>query len=73
MINAFSSTIGRSGLEHPSFQISVKKSLRVLLLYDGCRVPVVVRWSPEQQVWRKFIEALEVMGRDKLIAGSGSG
>ena len=45
-----------------------------MLLYDGCRAAVVVRWSPEQQIWRKFIEeAVEVMGPDKLIAGSGSG
>ena len=33
----------------------------------------VVRWLPEQQIWRKIIEAVEVMGPDKLIAGSGSG
>ena len=32
---------------------------------------IVVRWSPEQQIWRKFIEAVdEVMSPDKLIAGS---
>ena len=34
---------------------------------------VAVRWSPEQQIWRKFIEDVEVMGLDKPIAGSGSG
>ena len=44
-----------------------------MLLYDGCRAAVVVRSSPEQQIWREFIEAVEVMGPDKLIAGSGSG
>ena len=44
-----------------------------MLLYDGCRPAVVVRWSPEQQIWRKFIKAVEVMGPEKLIAGSGSG
>ena len=43
-----------------------------MLLYDGCRAAVVVRWSPKQQIWRKFIEAVEVLGPDKLIAGSGS-
>ena len=32
-----------------------------------------MRWSPEQYILRKFIEAVEVMGPDKLIAGSGSG
>ena len=32
-----------------------------------------MRWSPEQQIWRKFIEAVEVMGPDKLNAGIGSG
>ena len=32
---------------------------------------LIVRWSPEQQIWRNFIEAVEVMGPDKLIAGSG--
>ena len=39
----------------------------------GAGVAVVVRWPPEQQIWRKFIEAVEVMDPDKLIAGSGSG
>ena len=68
MINAFPSTIGRVGTV--AYQRSVKKSSRVLL-YDGCRAAVVVRWSPEQQFWRKFIEAVEVMGPDKLITGSG--
>ena len=37
----------------------------------GAGAVVVVQWSPEQQIWRKFIEAVEVMGPDKLIAGSG--
>ena len=32
-----------------------------------------MRWSPEQQIWRKFVEAVEVMGPDKLIACSGGG
>ena len=72
MINAFPSTIGRSGLLHPSYQRSVKKGSRVLL-YDGSRAAVVVRWSPEEQIWRKLIEVVEVMGPDELIAGSGSG
>ena len=44
-----------------------------MLLCDGCRAAVVMRWSLEQQIWRKFIEAVGVMGPDKLIAGSGSG
>ena len=44
-----------------------------MLLDDGCRAAVVVRWSLEQQVWRKFINAVEVMDPDKLIAGSWSG
>ena len=39
----------------------------------GAGAAVVVRWSPEQQILRKFVEAVEVMGPDKLIAGSGSG
>ena len=30
-----------------------------------------MRWSPEQQIWRKFTEAVEVMDPDKLMAGSG--
>ena len=34
---------------------------------------VVVRWPPEQQIWRESTEAVEVMGPDKLITGSGSG
>ena len=72
MINALPSSIGRSGLEHPSSQISVKNSSRVLL-YDGCRAAVVVRWPLEQEIWRKFIEAVEVMGPEKLITSSGSG
>jgi len=38
----------------------------------GLGAVVVVRWSPEQQIWRKFIEAVEVMGPNKLNAGSGS-
>ena len=33
---------------------------------------VVMRWPPEQEIWRKFIKAVEVMGSDKVIAGSGS-
>ena len=34
---------------------------------------VVVRWPPPQQIRREFIEAVEeVMGPDKLSAGSGS-
>ena len=49
------------------------QGLSRVLLYDGCRAAAVVRWPPEQQIWRKFIEAVEVMGPDKLIAGSGSG
>ena len=45
-----------------------------MLLYDGCwSSSVVVRWSPKHQIWRKIVEAVEVMGPDKLIAGSGSG
>ena len=43
-----------------------------MLLYDGCRAVVVVRWSPEQQIWKKFIEAVEAMGPDKLIATAGA-
>ena len=40
----------------------------------GAGAAVVVRWSPEQQISRKFIEeAIEVMDPNKLIAGSGSG
>ena len=39
----------------------------------GAGAAVVVRWSPEQQICRKCIEAVEVMGPDKLIAGSRSG
>ena len=39
----------------------------------GAGAAVVVRWSPEQQIWRKSIEAVEVMGPDELNAGSGSG
>ena len=39
----------------------------------GTGAAVVVRWPPKQQIWREFIEAVEVMGPHKLIAGSGSG
>ena len=34
---------------------------------------LVVRWPPEQHIWRKFVKTVEVMGPDKHIAGSGSG
>ena len=35
---------------------------------------MVVRWPPVRQICREFIEAAEeVMGPDKLSAGSGSG
>ena len=38
------------------------------------RAAVVVRWPPKQQICREFIEVIEeVMGPDKLSAGSGSG
>ena len=36
----------------------------------GAAAAVVVRSSPEQHIWRTFIEAVEVMGPDKLIAGA---
>ena len=39
----------------------------------GAGAAVVVRWSLKQQIWRIFIEAVEVMDPDKPIAGSGSG
>ena len=29
--------------------------------------------GPDKQIWRKNIEAVEVMGLDKMIAGGGSG
>ena len=39
------------------------------------RAAVVVRWPPEQQVWREFIEEAveEVMDPDKPSADGGSG
>ena len=40
----------------------------------AARAAVVVPWPPEQQICREFIEAVEeVMGQEKLSAGSGSG
>ena len=45
-------------------QYNVGEKPTAILLYDGCRAAVVVRRSPEQQIWRKFIEAVEVMGPD---------
>ena len=71
MIDAFPRTIGRSGRSLLS-KIG-KEELASAVLYNGCRAAVVVQRSPEQQIWRKIIEAVEVMGPDKLIAGSGSG
>ena len=41
-----------------------------MLLYDRCRSCAMVAGAADLE---KFIEAVEVMGPDKLIAGSGSG
>ena len=36
-------------------------------MYVGCRAAVVVRLSPEQQIWRKFYTTFEAMGPGKEI------